>query len=55
MLYCTHTDRKGIDMSYYVERMVNGRAEWLRIRPEGEMWVGSFCLVGDLPQEHRPN
>jgi len=40
-------------MKYYVERSVNGRIEWLRIAT-GEQWIGSFCLIGEIPKEHVP-
>ena len=38
----------------YVERSVNGRLEWLEILPVGDCWVGSFCLIGDIPLENMP-
>jgi hypothetical protein len=38
----------------YVERSVaGGHIMWLQI-PRGEEWVGAFCLIGPIPQEHRP-
>ena len=39
---------------YYVERAVNHRLEWLAIVPRGEYWAGSFALIGEIPQQHRP-
>ena len=41
-------------MNYYVERSVNGRIEWLKIASQGNMWFGAFCLIGNMPDEHRP-
>jgi len=41
-------------MQYYVEREVNGRLEWLGIVPVGEIWVGAFSLIGEIPPEHKP-
>lgn len=41
-------------VQYYIERLVNGRAEWLAIIPRGEYWVGSFALIGEIPPEHQP-
>jgi len=41
-------------MQYYVERSVNGHIEWLAIAPAGELWAGSFCLIGEIPDEHKP-
>jgi hypothetical protein len=42
-------------MNYYVERSVNGRVEWLRIATPNAAWTGSFCLVGEIPVQHRPS
>jgi len=39
---------------YYVERLVNGRTEWLAILPRGEYWQGSFALIGEIPLENTP-
>lgn len=41
-------------MNYYVERRANGRVEWLKIATPGEFWTGSFCLVGEIPEENKP-
>jgi len=41
-------------MDTYVERSVNGRLEWLRILPAGELWAGCFCLIGEIPKQHKP-
>ena len=38
---------------YYVERLVNGRREWLAIIPRGEYWQGAFAVIGEIPREHR--
>jgi len=38
---------------YYVERLVNGRTEWLAIIPRGKYWQGSFAVIGEIPQEKR--
>lgn len=42
-------------MHYYVERSVNGRIEWLKVSTPNDAWVGSFCLVGEIPTEHKPS
>jgi hypothetical protein len=42
-------------MSYYVERSVRGRIEWLKVVPAGEFWIGCFCLIGEIPAEHKPS
>lgn len=32
-------------MKYYVERMVNGRLEWLQIEGRYQEWTGCFCKL----------
>jgi len=41
-------------MNYYVERSVNGRIEWLKIATPNDAWIGSFCLIGEIPEENKP-
>jgi len=42
-------------LSFYVERLSNGRVEWLRIASGSyKEWLGCFCLLGDIPPEHVP-
>jgi len=38
---------------YYVERLVNGRRQWLAIIPRGEYWAGAFAVISDIPEEKR--
>lgn len=42
-------------MDCYVERSVNGRIEWLKIVDIfPESWIGAFCLIDTIPEEHQP-